>query len=154
MKKLFLSVAALLIASNVFCTKPTTDIQLIREMSMTVEDVIQSIRTVDTTEISKMYVHNLLVVLSQLEDLQVSNYNTVKFTRYETSEMLGTIGDILEWQNQDIEEAEYNNQEPSCGKHSEKWGSNHWLTLMEEQLYNKLNNNRYEASCENCDEID
>ena len=79
MKKLFLSVAALLIASNVFCTKPTTDIKLIREMSMTVEDVIQSIRTVDTTEISKMYVHNLLVVLSQLEDLQVNIFNN----RYE-----------------------------------------------------------------------
>jgi len=149
MKKLFLSVAALLIASNVFCTKPTTDIKLIREMSMTVEDVIQSIRTLDTTEISKMYVHNLLVVLSQLEDLQATNYNSVKFTRYETSEMLGTIGDILEWQEYDRERGE-----TGMGSYKEKWGSNYWLTLMEEQLYNKLNNNRYDVLCENCDEID
>ena len=149
MKKLFLSVVALLIASNVFCTKPTTDIKLIREMSMTVEDVIQSIRTLDTTEISKMYVHNLLVVLSQLEDLQATNYNSVKFTRYETSEMLGTIGDILEWQEYDRERGE-----TGMGSYKEKWGSNYWLTLMEEQLYNKLNNNRYDVLCENCDEID
>ena len=146
MKKLFLSVAALLIASNVFCTNPPTNIQLIQEMSMTVEDVIQSIRTLDTTEISKMYVHNLLVVLSQLEDLQVSNYNTVKFTRYETSEMLGTIGDILEWQEYDRERGE-----TGMGSYKEKWGSNYWLTLMEEQLHNKLNIEHYESLYEGCD---
>tara|TARA_R110002020_G_scaffold100445_1_gene237412 strand:- start:1201 stop:1665 length:465 start_codon:yes stop_codon:yes gene_type:complete len=154
MKKITLSVAALLIAINGFCTNPPTNKQLVREMSMTVEDVIQSIRTLDTTEISKMYVHNLLVVLSQLEDLQVLNYNSVTFTKYEVTEMSNTIGDILEWQNQDIEEADYNSVDPHCGRYSEKWGSNYWLTLMEEQLYNKLNNNRYEVSCENCDEID
>lgn len=146
MKKLFLSVAALLIASNVFCTNPPTNKQLIQEMSMTVEDVIQSIRTLDTTEISKMYVHNLLVVLSQLEDLQVSNYNTVKFTRYETSEMLGTIGDILEWQEYDRERGE-----TGMGSYKEKWGSNYWLTLMEEQLHNKLNIEHYESLYEGCD---
>ena len=140
MKKITLSVAALLIAINGFCTNPPTNKQLVQEMSMTVEDVIQSIRTLDTTEISKMYVHNLLVVLSQLEDLQVLNYNSVTFTKYEVTEMSNTIGDILEWQNQDIEEADYNSVDPHCGRYSEKWGSNYWLTLMEEQLYNKLNN--------------
>ena len=154
MKKLFLSVAALLIASNVFCTNPPTNKQLIQEMSMTVEDVIQSIRTLDTTEISKMYVHNLLVVLSQLEDLQVLNYNSVTFTKYEVSEMSSTISEILAWQHQDIEKAQHNGEDCSCGSYEEKWGSNYFLTLMEEQLYNKLNNNRYEVSCENCDEID
>jgi len=79
MKKITLSVAALLIAINGFCTNPPTNKQLIQEMSMTVEDIIQSMRTIDTTEISKMYVHNLLVVLSQLEDLQVNKFNN----RYE-----------------------------------------------------------------------
>ena len=146
MKKLTLSVAALSLAISGFCTNPPTNKQLIQEMSMTVEDVIQSIRTLDTTEISKMYVHNLLVVLSQLEDLQVSNYNTVKFTRYETSEMLGTIGDILEWQEYDRERGE-----TGMGSYKEKWGSNYWLTLMEEQLHNKLNIEHYESLYEGCD---
>ena len=149
MKKITLSVAALLIAINGFCTNPPTNKQLIQEMSMTVEDVIQSIRTLDTTEISKMYVHNLLVVLSQLEDLQVSNYNSVTFTKYEVSDMANTISDILEWQEYDRERGE-----TGMGSYEEKWGSAYWLTLMEEQLYNKLNNNRYEVSCENCDEVD
>tara|TARA_R110002020_G_scaffold186408_1_gene384400 strand:+ start:98 stop:562 length:465 start_codon:yes stop_codon:yes gene_type:complete len=154
MKKVTLSVAALSLAISGFCTNPPSSKELIKEISMTTEDIIQSIRTLDTTEISKMYVHNLLDVLSKLEDLQVLNYNNVTFTKYEVSEMSNTISDILEWQNQDIEEADYNSEDPDCGKYSEKWGSNYWLTLMEEQLYNKLNNNRYEVSRENCDEID
>jgi hypothetical protein len=79
MKKITLSVAALSLAISGFCTNPPTNKQLIQEMSMTVEDIIQSMRTIDTTEISKMYVHNLLVVLSQLEDLQVNKFNN----RYE-----------------------------------------------------------------------
>ena len=151
MKKLFLSVAALLIASNVFCTNPPTNKQLIQEMSMTVEDVIQSIRTLDTTEIAKMYVHNLLVVLSQLEDLQATNYNTVKFTKHEVSEMSSTISEILAWQHQDIEKAQYKGEDCSCGSYEEKWGSNYFLTLMEEQLHNKLNIEHYESLYEGCD---
>ena len=63
----------------------------------------------------------------------------VKFTCYEAIEMLNTIEEILSWQQEDIESAEYNNQEPDCGKHSEKWGSNYWLTEMRDELYNKLN---------------
>ena len=72
MKKLKLSVAALSIAISGFSTNPPTNEELTKEMSMTVEDIIQSMRTVDTTEISKMYVHNLLDVLSKLEDLQMN----------------------------------------------------------------------------------
>ena len=63
----------------------------------------------------------------------------VKFTCYEAIEMLNTIEEILSWQQEYIERAEYNNQEPDCGKHSEKWGSNYWLTEMRDELYNKLN---------------
>tara|TARA_R100001510_G_C7631042_1_gene189894 strand:+ start:110 stop:490 length:381 start_codon:yes stop_codon:yes gene_type:complete len=122
----------------------------------------------------KLSVAALSLALSM--NAQTTPCDEVTFTRYEVIEMLATIGDILEWQNQDIEEAEYNNQEPSCGKHSEGWGSNHWLTLLEEELYNKLNNKKelntekecckktaqkvyeYEGlivvDCENCDEID
>ena len=63
----------------------------------------------------------------------------VTFTKAEVVEMLVDISKILEWQQQDIEEAEYNNQEPKCGKYHEKWGSNYWLTLIEKKLHNKLN---------------
>ena len=80
----------------------------------------------------------------------------ITFTKFELFEMLHTIGDILEWQNQDIERAEYNGKDPECGKHSEGWGSNHWLTLLEQELYNKLQNDYKEEviECCNCDEID
>ena len=62
--------------------------------------------------------------------------------------MIGDIEDILEWQQQDME-----NGDTNMGKHSEGWGSNHWLTLLEEDLYAKLQND-YQVDCENCVEID
>ena len=99
----------------------------------------------------KLSVAALSLALSM--NAQTTPCDEVTFTRFEVIEMLGTISDILEWQNQDIEEAEYNNQEPSCGKHSEGWGSNHWLTLLEEELYAKLGDIK-QVDCENCDEID
>ena len=99
----------------------------------------------------KLSVAALSLALSM--NAQTTPCDEVTFTRYEVIEMLATIGDILEWQNQDIEEAEYNGKDPDCGKHSEGWGSNHWLTLLEEELYAKLNI-REEVDCENCDEID
>ena len=80
-------------------------------------------------------------------------HDEVTFTRYEVIEMLHTIGDILEWQNQDIEDAEYNGKDPDCGRYSEGWGSNYWLTILEEELYAKLQHDHY-VPCENCDEID
>jgi|TARA_R110000822_G_scaffold182793_1_gene322335 hypothetical protein len=79
MKKLTLSVAALSIAISGFCNPPTDKTSLIQEMSMTTEDIIQSIRIINnndstiTKQISEIYVHNLLDVLSKLEDLQMLN---------------------------------------------------------------------------------
>ena len=78
----------------------------------------------------------------------------VTFTKFEVIEILILVGDILEWQNQDIEDAEYNGKEPDCGRYSEGWGSNYWLTLLENQLYTKLNGDQQVVDCENCDEID
>ena len=75
-------------------------------------------------------------------------YDEVTFTRFEVIEMLNTIGDILEWQNQDIEEGN-----TSHGLYKEGWGSNYWLTLLEDELFAKLQNDHY-IPCENCDEID
>ena len=79
MKRIKLSVAALSIALNGFCTNPSTEIELIRDISITTEDMIQSMRIINTNdsvitkEISEMYIHNLLDVLSKLEDLHAQN---------------------------------------------------------------------------------
>ncbi len=62
--------------------------------------------------------------------------DSVTFSKFEVIEMINTIEDILEWQQQDME-----NGETNMGKHSEFWGINHWLTLMKDELYIKLENN-------------
>lgn len=75
MKKITLNLAAITLAVSGFCTNPPTNKELIKEISMTTEDIIQSIRIINTNdstitkEISEIYVHNLLDVLSKLEDL-------------------------------------------------------------------------------------
>ena len=75
MKKITMSVAALSLAISGFCNPPT-DKQIVKELAMTTEDIIQSMRvnnysdTVRTKQMSEIYIHNLLDVLSKLEDLQ------------------------------------------------------------------------------------
>ena len=81
MKKLTMSVAALTIAISGFATNPdSTQVannNLVKEIVMTTEDIIQSMRIINTNdsvitkEISEIYIHNLLDVLSKLEDLKV-----------------------------------------------------------------------------------
>ena len=70
-------------------------------------------------------------------------HQQVSIGKIEVIEMINTLDDILEWQNQDME-----NGETNMGSHEEGWGSNYWLTEMRKDLYDKLTN------CENCDEID
>ena len=70
-------------------------------------------------------------------------HQQVSIDKIEVIEMINTLDDILEWQNQDMENCETN-----MGSHEEGWGSNYWLTEMRNDLYDKLTN------CENCDEID
>ena len=80
MKKITLSVAALSIAISGFSTNPPTKQELIKEMSITTEDMIQSLRMTNDTvtqcysfvQMSEIYVHNLLDILSKLEDLQMN----------------------------------------------------------------------------------
>jgi len=55
---------------------------------------------------------------------QTSN-DSITFSKYEISEMMGTLEDILEWQQEDMEEGVTNH-----GSFEEKWGSNYWLTEM------------------------
>ena len=70
-------------------------------------------------------------------------HQQVSINKIEVIEMINTLDDILEWQNQDME-----NGETNMGSHEEGWGSNYWLTEMRNDLYDKLTN------CENFDEID
>ena len=78
MKKITLSVAALSLAISGFTKNPPTNKELIKEISMTTEDMIQSMRMTNDTvthcysfvQMSEIYVHNLLDILSKLEDLQ------------------------------------------------------------------------------------
>jgi len=75
MKKITMSVAALSIAISGFCDPPT-DKEVVKELAMTTEDIIQSMRvnnysdTTRTKQMSEIYIHNLLDMLSKLEDLQ------------------------------------------------------------------------------------
>jgi hypothetical protein len=83
MKKITLGVTALSIVINGFSTNPPTKQELIKEMSLTTEDMIKSMRMTNDTvtqcysfvQMSEIYVHNLLDMLSKLEDLQMLEYN-------------------------------------------------------------------------------
>ena len=82
MKKITMSVAALSIAISGYTTNPDSlqvvSNNLVKEITMTTEDIIQSMRIINTNdsiitkEISEIYIHNLLDVLSKLEDLQIN----------------------------------------------------------------------------------
>ena len=79
MKKITMSVAALMLAMSVNSAEPSND-ELLKEISMTTEDIIKSMRIINnndstiTQEVSEIYIHNLLDVLSKLEDLQEKIY--------------------------------------------------------------------------------
>ena len=62
----------------------------------------------------------------------------VIFDEREISDMIADLDDILEWQQQDIEEAQSEGKDCSCGSYEEGWGSNYWLTIMKEKLELKL----------------
>ena len=59
---------------------------------------------------------------------QTSN-DSITFSKYEISEMIGTLEDILEWQQQDMEDGDTN-----MGSWEERWGSNYWLTEMVDEM--------------------
>ena len=70
------------------------------------------------------------------------NTKTVVLPEFEVYEMLTTIDEILEWQQQDIEAAKAKGKDCSCGSYEEGWGSNYWLTIMREELYLALISSR------------
>ena len=73
--------------------------------------------------VQKVYEHEGLVMGS----------DRIMLTRSEIIEMTNTLEDILEWQEYDRERGE-----TGMGSYEEKWGSNYWLTVMKDELYNKL----------------
>tara|TARA_R100001463_G_scaffold132351_1_gene192954 strand:- start:350 stop:616 length:267 start_codon:yes stop_codon:yes gene_type:complete len=88
MKKIITSIAALTVAASSYsqCIMSHEDSlkavnhNYAKEMAMTTEDIIKSIRandysdTTKTKQLSEIYVHNLLDILSKLEDLQQNTY--------------------------------------------------------------------------------
>ncbi len=96
----------------------------------------------------KLSVAALLIALTVNAQDTASHQDEVTFTRLEVIEIINTLEDILEWQEYDKERGE-----TSMGEYSEGWGSNYWLTIMRNELYEKLYND-YEVNCMNCDEID
>jgi len=81
----------------------------------------------------KMSVAALLIAgMSYGQSLQKGQ---VELTKFEVREMINTLDEILEWQQQDIEYAQADGKDCSCGSYEEGWGSNYWLTLMREELY-------------------
>ena len=72
--------------------------------------------------------------LSGALSAQTTVSDSVSFTTYEVVEIINTIEDILDWQQQDIDEGN-----TSHGLYDEGWGSNYWLTLMATELRAKLN---------------
>jgi len=65
------------------------------------------------------------------------NTTDVVLPEYEVREMINTIDDILEWQQQDMEDGDTN-----MGSYEEGWGSNYWLTVMREELIIAINSSR------------
>ena len=74
-----MSFTALMLAVSVNSAEPSND-ELLKEISITTEDIIKSMRIINnndstiTKEISEIYIHNLLDILSKLEDLQEEIY--------------------------------------------------------------------------------
>ena len=66
MKKITLSVAALSLAISGFCTNPPTNQQLIKEITINVEDIIEFVKEDEyngrmmTETLAKSYINNLL----------------------------------------------------------------------------------------------
>ena len=60
-------------------------------------------------------------MFAQIDGPHSHDRDSITISRYELQEMLGTLDDVLEWQQQDIDEGEY-----SHGSYEEMWGSNYW----------------------------
>ena len=79
----------------------------------------------------------------------------IKINTFDVREMINTIDEVLFWHSEDEAECEC----IEFGSYEEEWGSNYWLRVVRDQLYDQLQDkikqeDRVEVDCENCDEID
>ena len=72
-------------------------------------------------------------MFAQIDGPHSHDRDSITISRYEMQEIIGTLEDVLEWQQQDIDEGKYFH-----GSYEEMWGSNYWLTLMAIELRAKL----------------
>jgi len=63
--------------------------------------------------------------------------DTVLISKLQVIEMIHTIDDILEWNSNDAAEGYTGN-----GSYEEGWGSNYWLRVMRDKLYDNLHSQR------------
>mgnify|MGYP000542420854 CR=1 FL=1 len=70
-----------------------------------------------------------LTTFGQTKEINQLQTDSVTFSKWELVEMINTLEDILEWQQQDIEEGSEQH-----GFVEEKWGSNYWLNEMVDQM--------------------
>ena len=64
--------------------------------------------------------------------------DTILISKFQVIEMINTIDDILEWHNNDAAECECIKN----GSYEEGWGSNYWLRVMRDELYDNLHTQR------------
>jgi len=77
-------------------------------------------------------------------------FTQVSYDKFAVIEMINTIDEVLFWQSEDAAECECIKN----GSFEEGWGSNYWLTVLRNELAEKIYEDRAEVSCENCDEVD
>ena len=77
--------------------------------------------------ITAVYEHEGMVMSRVCKD-------SIVFSKYDILEMIYTLEDVLEWQQEDMKEGN-----TSHGSHEEMWGSNYWLTEMKVYLQTKYN---------------
>ena len=79
----------------------------------------------------------------------------IEISVFDVREMINTIDEVLFWHSEDAAECDC----MGLGSYEEQWGSNYWLRVVRDQLYDQLQDrikeeDRVEVDCENCDEID
>ena len=100
----------------------------------------------------RLMISLLALYLASSVNAQSLHQEQVKISVFDVREMIHTIDDILEWNSNDAAEGYTGN-----GSYEEGWGSNYWLRVMRDKLYDELHTqrvDRVEADCENCDEVD
>ena len=101
----------------------------------------------------KLSVAALLIALSM--NAQSNYQKQVEINAFDVREMINTIDEVLFWHSEDEAECEC----IEFGSYEEEWGSNYWLRVIRDQLYDQLQTQvklecRAVVECENCDEID